>query len=130
MIKTKEDFTYRQEHTGSMAVSSGLEYICNIVQRMFYLIPGLDDYETSMGLDITTRATKPYEDGYRDSDYEQEIVRQFITYTDIIPSTVMAVYRDRILVVSMMASYNGEDFQIMVSSDPTQLSTQVLPKVI
>lgn len=129
-MKTKEDFSFRTEHTGGMAVTSGQEYICNIAQRLFYMAPGTDEYNREMGLDITTRAKRPYHDGYRDSEYEQDVLKQFLTYTDIIPSIVVAMYQDKMLVITMMASYNGEEFTLRASSDPSRLATQILPKDI
>lgn len=129
-MKTKDDFSFRTEHTGCMAVTSGKEYICNIAQRLFYTIKGADEYNRDMGLDLPTRAKKPYHDGYRDSEYEQEVLKQFLTYTDIIPSVVVAMYQDKMLIITMRATYNGEEFTLRASSDPKKLATHILPKDI
>lgn len=130
MLKTRDDFSFRVEHTGGMAVTSGGEFICNTVQRLFYMVPGMDEYNREMGLDITTRAKRPYQDGARDTEYETEIMRQFITYTDIIPTVVVALYQSKMLIITMAATYNGEEFTIRASSDPNRLATQILPKAI
>ncbi|MCM1295172.1 MAG: hypothetical protein NC311_06495 [Muribaculaceae bacterium] len=111
-----------------MALSSGAEFICNVAQRLFYMVPGTDSYNRDMGLDITTRAKRPYQDGFRDSDYEQDVLKQFLAYTDIIPSAVVAIYQDKLLIVTMLAKYNGEEFTLRASSDPNRLATQILPK--
>lgn len=129
-MKTKDDFSFRVEHTGGMAVTNGPEFICNIAQRLFYMVPGTDDYNRKMGLDITTRAKRPYQDGYRDSEYELEVMKQFIDYTDIVPSVVVAIYQSRMLIVTMIATYNGEEFTLRTSSNLNMLATQILPKEI
>lgn len=129
-MDTKSDFSCRIGRTGSMILTNGPEYICNIAQRMFYMVPGTDKWNKNMGLDITTRAKRPYQNGERDSDYEQEILKQFIEYTDIIPSAVVAMYQDKLLIITMLAKYNGEEFTLRVSSDPNKLATQILPKVV
>lgn len=111
-----------------MVVANGMEYICNVAQRLFYMIPGTDDYNKNMGLDITTRAHRPYDSDMRDVEYEQMVMEQFLTYTDIIPAIVNAVYKDNVLTVTMTASYNGEDFQIIITSDRKVLATYIDPK--
>jgi len=130
MKRTKDDISWRLEYTGMAAVTSGLEYVINVANRLFFMIPGIDDYNKDMGLDIQTRAQRAAADGSRDTEYEQMIMQQFRTYTDIIPTGVVAIYQGHLLMIHMTAVYNGEDFQLKTSSDPNRLATQILPKEI
>lgn len=130
MKDPKRDFTFRVQHTGAMAISQQGERIVNICQRLFFMKPGTDIYNTNMGLDIQGRAMRPYADGERDTEYENEIIRQFIDYTDIVVGSINVTFRNSMLVVVMSGRLDGMEFRLQLSSDPNTLATQILPKVI
>ena len=86
--------TFRMGRVGDPIVSNGIEAVCNILQRLLFMVPGMDDYNTNMGLDITTRAKRSYIDNTRDTEYESMIVEQMNTYTDIIQHADHFHYRE------------------------------------
>lgn len=94
------------------------------------MIPGEDDYEKEMGLDITTRSKRPYTENERDTEYEAMITKQLYTYTDIIPITVVAIYQNKLLIVMMDCMYDNKEYRLQASSDPNLLATKIEPKVV
>ena len=126
----KQDLSYRVGYSGNAIFASGGEVICNTFHRLLYMIPGEDDYEKEMGLDITTRSKRPYTENERDTEYEAMITKQLYTYTDIIPITVVAIYQNKLLIVMMDCMYDNKEYRLQASSDPNLLATKIEPKVV
>ncbi|MCM1532569.1 MAG: hypothetical protein NC114_09905 [Ruminococcus flavefaciens] len=126
----KKDLSYRVGYSGNAIVASGGEVICNSFHRLLYMIPGEDDYNKEMGLDVTTRSKRPYSENERDTEYEAMIVKQLYEYTDIIPLTVVAVYQNQLLVIMMDCMYDNKEYRLQASSDPNRLATKIEPKVV
>lgn len=126
----KTDITFRMSRLGDPVASNSGEAVCNKFQRLLYMIPGTDDYNPNMGLDITTRAKRPYAEGARDTEYETQITEQLYTYTDIVPLSVIAIFSNKSLVILLNCQVNNQEFQVQVSSDPNALATVIQPKVI
>lgn len=122
--------TFRMGRVGDPIVSNGIEAVCNILQRLLFMVPGMDDYNTNMGLDITTRAKRSYIDNTRDTEYESMIVEQMNTYTDIIPTNVVAIFKDSMLIISITGKLSGNEFMFQTSSDPDTFAAQIQPKVV
>lgn len=122
--------TFRMGRVGDPIVSNGIEAVCNILQRLLFMVPGMDDYNTNMGLDITTRAKRSYIDNTRDTEYESMIVEQMNTYTDIIPTNVVAIFKDNMLIISITGKLSGNEFMFQTSSDPDTFAAQIQPKVV
>lgn len=122
--------TFRMGRVGDPIVSNGIEAVCNILQRLLFMVPGMDDYNTNMGLDITTRAKRSYIDNIRDTEYESMIVEQMNTYTDIIPTNVVAIFKDNMLIISITGKLSGNEFMFQTSSDPDTFAAQIQPKVV
>ena len=131
MKLSKSDLTFRMTtRTGEAIVSRNGESICNTFQRLLYMVPGTDDYEKNMGLDITTRAKKPHVNGERDTEYEAKIVEQLYAYTDIVPLNIVAIFQDQILIIYMDCMIDNQEFRLQASSDSDKLATQILPKTV
>lgn len=122
--------TFRMGRVGDPIVSNGIEAVCNILQRLLFMVPGMDDYNTNMGLDITTRAKRSYIDNTRDTEYESMIVEQMNTYTGIIPTNVVAIFKDNMLIISITGKLSGNEFMFQTSSDPDTFAAQIQPKVV
>jgi len=126
----KKDLSYRIGYSGNAIVASGGEVVCNAFHRLLYMIPGEDDYNKEMGLDVTTRSKRPYVENERDTEYEAMIVEQVSKYTDIIPINVVALYQNKLLVIMMDCSYDNHEYRLQASSDPELLATKIEPKVV
>lgn len=127
----KSDITFRMStRTGEAIVSSNGESVCNMFQRLLYMVPGTDDYNKNMGLDITTRAKKPHINGTRDTEYEALVAEQLFAYTDIVPLNVVAIFQDQILAIYMDCRIDDQEFRLQTSSDTNKLATQILPKTV
>lgn len=127
----KTDLTMRMGRTGDWATASTLgERVCNIVQMLFHTIPGTDDYNKDMGLDIAAQSQRSYVAGERDTAYEARIIKQFSEYTDLIVNSAVAVYDKKLMYVFMSAVFEGETINLRVTSGPENLSVAILPKDI
>ena len=126
----KQDLTFRTGYSGNAIVARNGEVVCNAVHRLLYMIPGEDDYNKEMGLDITSRSKRPYTEGERDVEYEGMIVKQLYAYTDIIPLNIVALYQNRMLIIMMDCMYDNKQYRLETSSDPNRLETKISPKVV
>ena len=124
MADTPTSITFRTESSGNMAVATPLENIANTVQRLFHIIPGSDDYDPEMGLDIVGRSrTSSENDGSRDTDYEITIMKQLQTYTNIRPLSVIATYENNTLKVGLSLEYSNRIYQLAITSEPDSKAT-------
>lgn len=130
MAVTKKDISYRLGYSGNAILASGGEVVCNAFHRLLYMVPGEDEYNKDMGLDITSRCKRPYTENSRDVEYETMIAQQLMTYTDIQPITLVAMFQNGILVILMDCMYNNNQYRIQDSSDPDTLAAMVEPKTI
>ena len=115
------DITFRQSRNHNNPTSTVGEYIANITQRLFNMVPGDDEYNLDMGLDIFGHVNRAFENGQRDTVYESKITEQFATYTDLNVSGVIALYSDGILYVSMAVSYAGRNYILETNSTGNDL---------
>ena len=115
------DITFRAEQGGKQAISTRLEYVVNIAQRLLHMRPGDDDYDPEMGLNIMKETNVAAEDGSRNTDFEQKALRQFQTYTDIAIQNIIAIYKDHVLRVQITFRFQGEAYAIFSTSDPDSL---------
>lgn len=129
-VTTKKDITYRVGYSGNAIIATGGEVVCNAFHRLLYMVPGQDEYNKDMGLDITTRCRRQYTENSRDVEYETMIVEQLNKYTDIQPISVVVVYQNGMLIVVMDCIYDNNEFRLQDSSDPDTLAAMVEPKVV
>lgn len=106
------DFTFRTEQSGKMALSGDKEHIVNVLQMLFHMVPGTDDYSPDLGLDIRSKAFQPHVEGYRDSAYESRISEQLSAYTDLTPHEVITTYTNGRLSIYLLVSYNNSDYTV------------------
>lgn len=106
------DLTFRHDRTGNMVIGKRGEYVVNIVQMLFNMKPGTDEFDSDKGLYISSKYFTHYTNNTRDSEYESKIVQQFTTYTDLIPSNVIAMYIDNTLRIYMMIRYEGNIYEM------------------
>ena len=106
------DCTWRYDRSGNMVEGKRAEYVVNVVEMLFNMIPGTDEYEPDRGLAINKKKFQPYLDNTRDTQYEDEITKQFTTYTDLIPSNVLAVYVNNALRMYMQVRFQGNIYEI------------------
>lgn len=103
-------------------MSKSAEYVLNKCTMLFNMVPGDDEYNPKMGLNLQAKRFQSYVDGSRDHDYESEIVKQFTTYTDIIPLNVVAMSVKSVFVILMTITYSNEIYQLETSSKEDELS--------
>lgn len=99
----------------------------NVAYRLFHMVPGDDDRDPERGLNIAAKKFQTYGPDSRDVEYESEIKRQFMKYTDIIPKDINATFQNGLMVVLINVTYNGREFMVSLSSDPNKLSTMIQP---
>lgn len=116
-----KDITFRPDRNNNMVVASRGEYICNIAKMLFNMIPGTDEYNPDRGLNIRSKASQPNESGSRDSSYEQEIVKQFTTYTDLIPMNVVVQYKNHKMYIYMQIRYQNVLYEIDLTDQDDEL---------
>lgn len=127
-----QDLSFMYARTGSMKISSYIETIMGICQRLFNALPERDIYnKNGMGLNVMARSNRAYHEGFggRDKEYEKMVYDQFIMYTDIKPSNVIVYYHNEVMRIIMDGQYGNFSFQMRKTSDP-KLATEILPKTI
>ena len=132
-MKIARDLTYRMESSGAPALTSPAEYIMNVAQRLFNMIPGTDDFNKDMGLNISSRMRMAMENGETDPDFESRIMKQFSTYTDIVPVSVHVIYHNKTANIIMDVAYNNQRFEMQLgprAETDSPLSIRIQPKVI
>lgn len=117
MIKKPSDFSFHMDRTGKPIVTSGAEHVRAVVTRLFGMLPGTDEYNPEMGLDLIGRRTRTYVEMTRDTEYETMIKKQLTTYTDLVPIEVSAVYMNKTLIVSLTVQYFGDSYTMQLSSE-------------
>lgn len=112
MANETYDLTYRTDRTGNMVKGKRGEYVCNLAQLLFNMVPGTDEYEPDKGLDIARKRNRTYTKETRDTDYENQIVAQFTKYTDLIPVNVIAMYMNNSLHIYMSIRFEGAIYEM------------------
>lgn len=119
------DLTWRHDRSGNMIRGKRGEYVVNICQMLFNMVPGTDEYERDRGLAIRTKLQKNYAEKTRDIEYESEIIRQFTTYTDLVPSQVLAIYMNKSLFIYMVIKHRSEIYELDMVADHNTLTAMM-----
>ena len=117
------DLTFRTDRSGNMVKGTRGEYVCNIAQMLFAMVPGADAYEPDRGLAIQQHLNQAYVEGARDAGYESEIRKQFIAYTDLIPTDVLAFYMNKTLFIYISFILDGNIYEVDVKAIHEALDT-------
>ena len=105
-----------------------------MLQKMLFMMkPGYDDYDPDRGLDIQSKLFQTYVDGQRDPDYENEINEQFTRYTDLIPNSITAIYKNKALVIFFNVTYHNDVYILNIIGDKNGLEVilrdRAVPKI-
>lgn len=119
------DLTFRPDRTGNMIKGRRGEYVVNICQMLFNLVPGTDEYEPERGLAIRRKLQQTYVEKTRDTTYESEITRQFNQYTDLRPIQVLAVYMNKSLFIYMSIKFEGQLYELDMVADQSTLTAML-----
>lgn len=119
------DITFRSTAQQKWAMASPTEHVLNSIQRLLYMTPGSDIYDPEAGLDFMGRSRRAYANGDRDYEYETRIRDQVAKYTDIVLSSVVCMFQDETLTISMIANYDSQEFRLQLTADPTTLGSQI-----
>ena len=119
------DMTFRTDRGGSMIKGKHGEYVVNICQMMFNLVPGSDVYEPERGLAIRQKLNQCYVEKTRDSAYESEIIKQFSEYTKLRPTQVLAIYMNKSLFIYMSVKFEGELYELDMVADQATLTAML-----
>ena len=79
-------------------------------------------YEPEKGLAIQQHLHKSYIERTRDAGYESEIRKQFLNYTDLQPTDILALYVNKCLFIYAAFLLDGNIYQVDVTADDTALS--------
>lgn len=128
-----QDVTFRKSRTGAPITAKNGEYVCNVAKMLFMMKPGYDDYDSDRGLDIQSKLFQTYVDGQRDPDYENEINEQFTRYTDLIPNSITAIYKNKALVIFFNVTYHNDVYILNIIGDKNGLEVilrdRAVPKI-
>ena len=116
------DITFRMDRIGNPILSKRGEYVANVTKILFGMVPGYDEYQPERGLNIRSKMYKTYTKNTRDADYENEIVKQFTAYTDLIPVNVIAMYLEDRYYVYISFSYQDKIYEMDVTTERDSLS--------
>lgn len=119
------DLTFRPDRTGNMIKGRRGEYVVNICQMLFNLVPGTDEYEPERGLAIRRKLQQTYVEKTRDTTYESEITQQFNQYTDLRPMQVLAVYMNKSLFIYMSIKFEGQLYELDMVADQSTLTAML-----
>lgn len=119
---TTTDFTLRYDRSGNMIAGKRGEYVINVVQMLFNLKKGDDPYNSDRGLFIQDKIRQQYVENQRDTTYESEIVKQFTTYTDLIPINVVAIYMNKSIHIYMSIKYQRQIYEMDIDAGIDTLS--------
>ena len=122
MPSNQYDISYRMDRIGNMIEPKRGEYVCNIAQMLFNLVPGQDEYDPERGLNIRGKLYQPFSNGARDPSYESEIMKQFNKYTDLIPANVIAIYLNGQYHVYMDVTYRNQVYMMDIAADADTLT--------
>lgn len=126
MAVNKTDLTLHTDRTGNMVIGKNSEYITGIVQILFTMKPGTNDTDLNMGLDLPAKRYKSEINGTRDTAYEMEISKQFTTYTDMIPISVIAMHVNGTFMVAMTIRFDNEIINVEVlPTEPENISVLI-----
>lgn len=117
MPSTTSDFSFKMDRTGKSILLKNGEHVRSISTMLFAMRPGMDEYESELGLDLVGRRFQMYAEKTRDTEYESTIVKQFTKYTDLVPLNVIAIYLNESLYVNMQLRYEGDIYTIELSSN-------------
>ncbi|WP_300943966.1 hypothetical protein [uncultured Duncaniella sp.] len=117
------DLTFRTDRNNNMVIGKRGEYVCNVVNMLFNMVPGTDEYNPKRGLDIRRKARQPNESGSRDTSYESEIISQFTTYTDLIPMNVVVRYKNHKMYIYMQVRYMDVIYELDINNELDDIKT-------
>lgn len=118
----KKDVSFLKDAKGNPIIISGSTYIRNIINILFMMVPGMDEYNLEKGLNIRGKMNSSKINGERDVEYENEIRSQFSAYTDLVVSNVVVLYRDGKVIINMEISNNENEYRIVTDYDSNDLS--------
>ena len=124
-MENTTDLTLRTDRVGNMITGKRGEYVCNVAQMLFNMVPGTDEYEPKRGLNVKGKLQQTYMENSRDSAYESEIMQQFTQYTDLIPVNVVVLFKDKSLYIYMADKYQEMIYQIDVTADKNSLTAML-----
>ncbi len=118
----KKDISFLKDAKDNPIILSGSSYVNNILNILFMMSPGIDEYNLDKGLDIRSKLNVARANGERDVEYENEIVSQFSTYTDLVVTNVVVLYQDGKVIISMDVSTGDNMYKIVTGYDSNDLS--------
>lgn len=119
------DLTFRTDRAGNMIRGRRGEYVVNVCQMLFNMVPGTDEYEPERGLAIRRKLQQTYEEKTRDTTYESEISRQLTTYTSLVPIQVLAVYMNKSLFIYMSIRFESQLYELDMVADQSTLTAML-----
>ena len=88
---TVKDLQFKTDSNYNRILLSGPARIKQVVTMLFNMVPGMDEYNPTKGLNIAAKLFNPVTENVRDTEYENEIASQFSQYTDLTVTNVIAM---------------------------------------
>ena len=123
-----KDFTFRTERTGGLAIAKNTEHVLGIMQHLLFKVKGRDDMNPDAGLSLRSKVKPVVREGTRDSDYEQAIYDQLMTYTDLIPNSIVVINEDGVYRITMAVTWMNDVYIVASGQDPDSLSVTIAAK--
>lgn len=119
---TVKDLQFKTDSNYNRILLSGPARIKQVVTMLFNMVPGMDEYNPTKGLNIAAKLFDPVTENVRDTDYENEIATQFSQYTDLVVSNVLAMSVSGYFSVFFTVSTPEGTYEILLANSLNELT--------
>lgn len=119
---TVKDLQFKTDSNYNRILLSGPVRIKQVVTMLFNMVPGMDEYNPTKGLNIAAKLFDPVTENVRDTDYENEIATQFSQYTDLVVSNVLAMSVSGYFSVFFIVSTPEGTYEILLANSLNELT--------
>ena len=119
---TVKDLQFKTDSNYNRILLSGPARIKQVVTMLFNMVPGMDEYNPTKGLNIAAKLFNPVTENVRDTDYENEIASQFSQYTDLTVTNVIAMSVSGYFTVFFTVSTPEGVYEILLANKLNELT--------
>lgn len=113
MPNLTKDLTFRVDRVGNVIMASESEHVMNVIQFLLNSIPGMDDYNNDMGINLNSIRVRPHNtNGSRDTKLELEIGEQISKYTDLTPINVVVTFPGNVMKIYLEVQYLNNIYSV------------------
>lgn len=119
---TVKDLQFKTDSNYNRILLSGPARIKQVVTMLFNMVPGMDEYNPTKGLNIAAKLFNPVTENVRDTEYENEIASQFSQYTDLTVTNVIAMSVSGYFTVFFTVSTPEGVYEILLANKLNELT--------